>query len=117
MPEQPTEQSGPAPRALRKIREGRVLSARSDKTLVVQSVARVPHPRFRKIVKRLKRFHVHDERNEAREGDEVRIVETRPYSRLKRWRLAAILRRGPATGPDIDTQPGAEDNQGGRRRE
>ncbi|MFN9664366.1 MAG: 30S ribosomal protein S17, partial [Akkermansiaceae bacterium] len=69
----------------RKTRVGVVISNKMEKTLVVEHVARVPHPKFNKIVKRSKKYYVHDENSEARIGDRVRITETRPLSKLKRW--------------------------------
>ncbi|MFZ9936531.1 MAG: 30S ribosomal protein S17 [Luteolibacter sp.] len=77
--------------AVRKTRVGVVVSDKMNKTLVVEHVARVPHPRFNKIVKRSKKYYVHDEKGEATIGDRVRIVETRPLSKLKRWTLAEII--------------------------
>jgi small subunit ribosomal protein S17 len=62
------------------------------KTIVVKTVTRVPHPLFGKIIKQVKKFHVHDEKNEAKVGDRVSIMETRPLSRLKRWRLVEVIR-------------------------
>jgi small subunit ribosomal protein S17 len=82
----------PEARALRKTRVGEVVSDKMDKTVVVKTVTRVPHPRFGKIVKQVKKFHVHDEKNEAKIGDRVSIMETRPLSRLKHWRLVEIIR-------------------------
>jgi small subunit ribosomal protein S17 len=76
---------------IRKTRTGVVISDKMDKTLVVEHVARVPHPRFNKIVKRSKKYYVHDESGQAKIGDRVRIVETRPLSKLKRWTLAEVL--------------------------
>ena len=76
---------------LRKTRVGFVVSNKMDKTLVVEHVARVPHPRFNKIVKRSKKYYVHDETGQAQIGDRVRIVETRPMSKLKRWALEQII--------------------------
>ena len=75
----------------RKTRVGIVVSDKMDKTIVVEHVARVPHPRFKKIIKRSKKYYVHDEKGEAAIGDRVRIVETRPTSKLKRWSLAEVL--------------------------
>jgi small subunit ribosomal protein S17 len=80
-------------RGLRKTRVGEVVSTSMNKTAVVETVTRVPHPRFGKIVKQVKRFYVHDEENKAQQGDVVRIMETRPLSRTKRWRLVEILKR------------------------
>ena len=79
-------------RGLRKTRVGEVISNKMDKTLVVKTITRVPHPRFGKIVKQVKKFHVHDENNTAQVGDRVAIMETRPLSRLKHWRLVEIIK-------------------------
>ena len=76
---------------LRKTRVGVVTSNKMSKTLVVEHVARVPHLTFNKIVKRSKKYYVHDEKGEAQIGDKVRIVETRPLSKLKRWTLEKVL--------------------------
>ena len=76
---------------LRKTRVGVVISNKMDKTLVVEHVARVPHPKFNKIVKRSKKYYVHDEENQGQIGDRVRIVETKPLSKLKRWTLAEVI--------------------------
>ena len=86
MSEAPTKQPG-----LRKQRIGKVISTKMDKTIVVEYVARVPHPRFKKIIKRTKKFYAHDEKSEAAVGDKVRIEETRPISKQKCWRLAEVL--------------------------
>ncbi|MDQ4068582.1 MAG: 30S ribosomal protein S17 [Actinomycetota bacterium] len=77
----------------RKVREGTVVSAAMDKTAVVAVVERVRHPRYTKTVQRTKRIHAHDENNELRVGDRVRISETRPLSKLKHWRVVEILER------------------------
>lgn len=77
----------------RKVREGLVVSVSMDKTAVVAAVDRVRHPRYVKTVQRTKRLYAHDENNETRVGDRVRIAETRPMSKLKRWRLVEILER------------------------
>ena len=79
-------------RGLRKTRVGEVISNKTDKTIVVKTITRVPHPRFGKIVKQTKKFHVHDEANAAQIGDRVAIMETRPVSRLKHWRLVEIIK-------------------------
>ena len=76
---------------LRKTRVGVVVSDKMEKTIVVEHIARVPHPKFNKIVKRSKKYYVHDEKGEARIGDRVRIVETRPLSKLKRWALEEVI--------------------------
>ncbi|MGK7345899.1 MAG: 30S ribosomal protein S17 [Candidatus Nitrospinota bacterium M3_3B_026] len=80
-------------RGFPKSRVGVVVSDKMDKTAVVRVERRVSHPIFKKIVTRSKRYHVHDEENALQAGDKVRIVETRPMSRLKRWRLGKILEK------------------------
>jgi small subunit ribosomal protein S17 len=80
-------------RAHRKERVGVVLSDKMDKTRVVAVEQLMQHPKYKKYVRRRKKFYAHDEKNEAREGDLVLIVETRPLSKLKRWRIVKILRR------------------------
>jgi len=77
----------------RKIREGIVESVKMDKTVVVKVVDRVRHPRYAKTVRRTKHLYAHDAENAARPGDRVRVQETRPLSKLKRWRLVEILER------------------------
>lgn len=77
----------------RKVREGLVVSNSMDKTAVVAVIERVRHPRYAKTVQRTKRFYAHDELNELRVGDRVRLAETRPQSKLKRWRVVQILER------------------------
>ena len=89
-----TETSGPVARAnTRKIREGVVASTSMDKTIVVRVVDRVRHPRYDKTMQRTGRLMAHDEANDARVGDRVRVQETRPLSKRKRWRLLEILDR------------------------
>jgi small subunit ribosomal protein S17 len=80
-------------RATRKMRTGQVISSRMNKTIVVRSVTRVPHRKFGKIIKQMKKFYAHDEENKAKPGDTVRIMETRPLSKLKRWRLVEVLQK------------------------
>ena len=80
-------------RGSRKERVGMVVSDKPDKTVTVSVETLVRHPLYKKRVRRSKRFMVHDERNEARVGDTVRIIETRPLSARKRWRLANIVSR------------------------
>jgi len=77
----------------RKVREGTVVSRSMDKTAVVSVVERVRHRRYAKTVQRTKRLYVHDEANAASVGDRVRVAETRPMSKLKRWRLVEIVER------------------------
>ena len=78
-------------RGRRKDRRGVVVSNAMDKTIVVRVDTAAPHPRYKKVVRRSTKFHAHDEGNVAKPGDFVRIVETRPLSATKRWRLAEIL--------------------------
>ena len=107
MAEEPTAVSPPLPtdarasallpsksrRGSRKTRVGEVISSSMNKTIVVLSVTRVPHPKFGKIVKQQKKFYAHDEENKAKNGDTVRIMETRPLSKSKRWRLVEIVNK------------------------
>ena len=86
-----SQEAAPAATSNRKTRVGVVVSNKMEKTIVVEYVARVPHPKFNKIVKRSKKYYVHDEKGEATIGDRVRILETKPLSKLKRWTLAEIL--------------------------
>ncbi len=83
----------PGPRRSRKQREGTVVSNAMDKTAVVAVVERVRHPRYAKTVQRTKRLYAHDEANDVRVGDRVRVQETRPLSKLKRWRVVEVLER------------------------
>ena len=77
----------------RKVREGLVVSARMNKTVVVSVSDRVRHRRYGKTMQKTRKFYAHDEANDAREGDRVRIAETRPLSRLKRWRVVEVVER------------------------
>src|SRR5487761_1902658 len=77
----------------RKVREGIVVSNKMDATVVVAVNERVSHPRYGKTVQRTKKLYVHDEKNEAKIGDKVRVQETRPLSKLKRWRLTEVVER------------------------
>lgn len=80
-------------RPSRKVREGTVISTKMQKTVVVQVVDRVRHPKYGKTVQRTKKLYVHDEAGDARLGDRVRVMETRPLSKLKRWRLVEVVER------------------------
>ena len=80
-------------RGFRKERVGKVVSDKMDKTRVVVVERIVKHPLYKKYIKVRKKYYVHDEHNESREGDVVRIMETRPLSKTKRWRLIEILRK------------------------
>ena len=88
--EQATTPGTEAP-AVRKTRVGVVVSNKMDKTIVVEIERRVPHPIFKKIVRKTSKFYAHDEENKAVVGNKVRIEETRPMSKLKRWRLVEVL--------------------------
>jgi small subunit ribosomal protein S17 len=77
----------------RKVREGQVTSDGMDKTAVVTVLTRKPHPRYKKSMARTTRLYVHDEENTLKVGDKVRVAETRPLSKLKRWRIVEILER------------------------
>ncbi len=79
-------------RPLRKTRIGQVVSNSMKKTAVVETMTRVPHPKFGKIVKHNKKFYAHDEEGKVQVGDTVRIMETRPLSKLKRWRVVEIIK-------------------------
>ncbi len=81
------------PRAARKVREGVVTSSAMDKTAVVSVIDRVPHAKYGKFVLRTKRLYVHDETNDVNVGDKVRVMETRPQSKSKRWRIVEVLER------------------------
>lgn len=86
--------SAPDPtRSRRKVREGLVISAKMNQTLVVGVDDRVRHRRYKKTVRTTKKLYVHDADNAAKEGDRVRVMETRPLSKLKRWRLVEIVER------------------------
>jgi small subunit ribosomal protein S17 len=88
MPDATDERHNP-----RKIREGLVVSTKMDKTVVVAVVDRVRHPRYQKTVQRTKHLYAHDDTNDVREGDRVRLAETRPLSKQKRWRVVEVLER------------------------
>ena len=77
----------------RKVREGLVVANAMDKTAVVAVIERVRHPRYAKTVQRTKRLYAHDEANDLRVGDRVRVQETRPMSKQKRWRVVEVLER------------------------
>ena len=82
-------------RGNRKERVGEVVSNKMAKTIVVRVERRFPHPQFKKIVTAYKKFYAHDEKSEAKIGDTVRIEETRPLSKLKRWKLVEVVERAP----------------------
>ena len=92
--------------ALRNEKVGQVVSTRMSKTIVVEVSRRVPHPLYKRIIGKRKKFYAHDEEGKAKVGDVVRIVECRPLSKLKRWQLSDVIRRsalaGAAQPSDLD---------------
>ena len=80
-------------RNLRKVRQGIVVSDGNDKTIVVAVRERKPHPVYKKMMTTTKKYHAHDENNEAHVGDTVQVMETRPLSKMKRWRLYKIVEK------------------------
>ena len=87
------ENAQTASRSARKTRTGKVVSDKMEKTVVVSIERRVQHPVYGKMVRRTKRLKAHDENNDAKTGDTVRIMETRPMSKDKRWRVVEIVER------------------------
>lgn len=86
-----SEEANTKERGMRKERVGVVVSDKMDKTIVVAVIRRVPHPKFRKIIKQTTKLYAEDSKSEAKVGDRVRVMETRPISKLKRWRLVEVL--------------------------
>ena len=86
-------QAGETERKARKVREGTVVSDKMDKTAVVAVVSRVPHAKYNKMVLRTTKLHAHDETNDVNIGDKVRVMETRPLSKNKRWRITDVIER------------------------
>jgi small subunit ribosomal protein S17 len=82
-----------ATRSMRKVREGVVVSSAMDRTIVVEQKRRMAHPLYKRYVTRTKKYYAHDETNQCGLGDKVRIMETRPLSKMKRWRLVEILEK------------------------
>ncbi|RMG13162.1 MAG: 30S ribosomal protein S17 [Deltaproteobacteria bacterium] len=82
-------------RGHRKVRIGIVCSDKRDKTVTVEVTRRVKHPKYKKYITRRKKYHAHDENNACRVGDKVKIIETRPLSKQKRWRVAETLEKAP----------------------
>ena len=85
--------SDAAERNLRKTRVGMVVSTKMDKTAVVAILDNIKHPMYGKVIKRTVKIHVHDEKNECGVGDKVEVMETRPLSKTKRWRLVEIIEK------------------------
>lgn len=94
-PEEPmsTAEQPSQVRSDRKVRQGYVVSDKMDKTVIVLVERRTTHPLYRKTVTRSQRYHAHDETNDVRAGDLVRIIETRPLSKTKRWRVVEVIER------------------------
>ena len=88
-----TGAQGAEDRGNRKVRVGKVVSGKMNKTVVVAVERLVKHPLYKKYIKRTTKMYAHDEKNDARDGDTVRIVETRPLSKLKRWRVQQVIDR------------------------
>src|SRR5436190_21263462 len=86
-------------RANRKERVGEVISNKMAKTIIVRVQRRFPHPRFKKVITGYKMLYAHDEKGEAKVGDRVRIEETRPLSKLKRWRLIEVVKQSSGVAP------------------
>src|SRR3974390_1677930 len=95
---QSTPQHAPSPNH-RKQRVGEVIANKMAKTITVRVERRFPHPKFKKVVTGYKKFYVHDEKSEAKVGDRVRIEETKPLSKTKRWRLVEVVERGVELTP------------------
>ena len=89
----------PPARGHRKERVGEVISNTMAKTIIVRVERRFPHPKFKKVITGYKKFYAHDEKGDAKVGDRVRIEETRPLSKLKRWRLIEVVERGTGVVP------------------
>ena len=90
--------AGQTEKPLKNEKVGQVVSIKMTKTIVVEVSRRVPHPLYRRIIGKRKKFYAHDEQSTARVGDVVRIVECRPLSKLKRWTLAEVVRRAAQVG-------------------
>ena len=88
-----TQQAAANTRHQRQVLTGRVTSAKMEKTIVVEVLRLVQHPKYRRVVRIAKKFYAHDEQRQAKPGDTVRIVASRPISKLKRWRLKEIVTR------------------------
>src|ERR1700747_2730779 len=99
-------------RSIKNEKVGSVVSARMAKTIVGEGTRRVPHPLYKRIVSKRKKFYAHDEEGAAKVGDVVRIIECRPMSKLKRWRLGEVMRKAVQVTTDLSSigiQPGREE--------
>lgn len=88
-------------RSIKNEKIGSVVSAKMAKTIVVEVTRRVPHPLYKRIVSKRKKFYAHDEEGSAKVGDVVRIIECRPLSKLKRWQLKEVLRKAVQVTTDL----------------
>jgi small subunit ribosomal protein S17 len=95
---------------------GQVTSTKMAKTIVVEVTRRVPHPLYKRIVTKRKKFYAHDEQQTAAVGDVVRIIEHRPLSKLKRWALAEIVRRAVQVQVDTSALEGVEETKGKKKK-
>jgi len=94
-------------KAIKNEKIGQVVSTKMAKTIVIEVTRRVPHPLYKRIIAKRKKFYAHDEQSTAKLGDVVRIVESRPLSKLKRWTLAEVIRRAAQVGAqpaDLDVK-------------
>ena len=94
-----TTTTSEAARAKRKERVGEVISNKMTKTIIVRVERRFPHPKYKKVITGYKKLYAHDEKSEAKVGDHVRLEETRPLSKTKRWRLVKIVEPGSGVAP------------------
>lgn len=94
-----TATAAAATRPNRKERIGEVISSKMAKTIIVRVERRFPHPKYKKVITGYKKLYAHDEKSEAKIGDVVRIEETRPLSKIKRWRLVEVVRRATGVAP------------------
>ena len=99
MTESNTATAPVAVRGHKKERVGEVISNKMTKTIVVRVQRRFPHPEYKKVITQFNKFYAHDEKNEAKPGDRVRIEETRPLSKLKRWRLVQVVEKAEQLAP------------------
>src|SRR5258708_40035566 len=95
----PAQVSAPPARGHRKERVGEVIANKMTKTIIVRVERRFPHPKYKKVITGYKKFYAHDEKSEAKVGDRVRIEETRPLSKTKRWRLVEVIERSAGVTP------------------
>ena len=98
---------------------GQVVSTKMAKTIVVEVSRRVPHPVYKRIISKRKKFYAHDEKGEAKMGDVVRITESRPLSKTKRWTLSEVVRKAVQVSVEpsaLDVIPGVVETEGGKKK-